>query len=77
MITRQTLGALGRAASLETTGVGVGAAVKEEEQEEVRIPMNRRKVKILRLLVRWCCLTFPQPTVSSTWLPLLQAMAQI
>ena len=74
MITRQTLGALGRAASLETTGVGVGAAVKEE-QEEVRIPMNRRK--ILRLLVRWCCLTFPQPTVSSTWLPLLQAMAQI
>lgn len=28
---RQTLGALGRAASLETTGVGVGAAVKEEE----------------------------------------------
>ena len=76
MITRQTLGALGRAASLETTGVGVGAAVKEE-QEEVRIPMNRRKVKILRLLVRWCCLTFPQPTVSWTWLPLLQAMAQI
>ena len=74
MITRQTLGALGRAASLETTGVGGGAAVKEE-QEEVRIPMNRRK--ILRLLFRWCCLTFPQPTVSSTWLPLLQAMAQI
>ena len=43
MITRQTLGALGRAASLETTGVGGGAAVKEE-QEEVRIPMNRRKI---------------------------------
>ena len=74
MITRQTLGALGRAASLETTGVGAGAAVREEE---VRIPMNRRKVKILRLLARWCRLTFPQPTVSSTWLPLLRAMAQI
>jgi len=35
---RQTLGTLGRAASLETTGVGVGAASREEEQEEVVLP---------------------------------------